>query len=306
VLLSVNPHYDDPLTTIEEDLIKQRTIACGCGEHGSCLIDRCFCDPGSAGRFCNRTLAPRNAKCRFDPNQDICWNLPGVGRFRVASRERQQQAFSCETKFWETTAIPKRNQDQLLVFEHFRSLPSDLGDVLEIGAGPYTKVKLILESRHLSLSSVTLVDPLMEEYRSNPRIQTRYGSGSLEVNGYDSIPTKLMSKVGEDAVVPSSYDTVILVNTLEHCFNAVQVLTNVHSALKPGGILIFAESFAREMDLLQSDPCHPIQLQQSFFMDYLNTFFLGDTLLQPRTGTSVGGVQHGGVKRSLFAIVRKK
>jgi SAM-dependent methyltransferase len=146
----------------------------------------------------------------------------------------------------------------------------------------------------------------MEEYRSNPRIQTSYVSGSLEVNGYDSIPTKLVSKLGEEAVKPSAYDTVILVNTLEHCLNAVQVLTNVYSALKPGGILIFAESFAREMDLLQSDPCHPIQLQRSFLMDYLDTYFQGDALLQPRTGASVDGVQHGGVKRSLFAIVRKK
>jgi len=311
-------HTTDSTVSTTIDVVRQRH----CGNHGSWLVDHCICDFGYEGQqFCNHTSSStifRNAKCRFDPNQDVCWNIRGIGRFRVSSsRQRQQEAFSCETKFWETTSIPKRNQDQLLVFDYFRALLPSLGDVLEIGAGPYTKTKLILENRpNLSIQSVTLVDPLLNEYQSNPSIQTSYASGSLQVvtkGGRDSnittIPTTLVQGQGEDPLTPAHYDTIILVNTLEHCSNAVTVLNNVYHALKPGGILIFAESFAREMELLQSDPCHPIQLQKSFFMDYLNNHFYtsrdDNILLAPRTGDLVDGVQHGGVKRSIFAIVQK-
>ena len=280
------------------------TASCFCGDHGSCLVDRCICDPGHEGRFCNNSIPLRNAKCRFDPEQDLCWNLPGVGRFRMASSKRQQQAFSCETAFWETTSVPKRNHDQVLAFQHFQALPKDLGAVLEIGCGPYTKIRLILETRpDLLISHVTLLDPLMREYTSNPKIETSYPNSSLQVNGR-TVPTTLVAAQGEEPLSITHYDTVILVNTLEHCSNAVVVLNNVYQSLKAGGILIFGESFAREMELLSSDACHPIQLIKTFFMEYLG-HYRGGSILSPRHGEAVEGVEHGGTKRSLFAIVRK-
>ena len=275
-----------------------------CGSHGSYLIDACICDPGYDGESCNKRIPHRGTKCQFDPNPDVCWNVRDVGRFRVASRERQQQAFSCETGFWETNSIPVRNLDQLIAFERFRGLPCDLGDILEIGAGPYTKTKLILENQpDRRVSHVTLLDPLIEEYMTNRKIKTSYPNRYLVVNGVP-IPTSLVAAGGEDPLPVHRYDTVILVNTLEHCLNAVVVLNNAYQSLKPGGILIFGESFAQETMLQTSDACHPIQLMRTFLENYL-TNYKGSAILPPRCGDAVDGVTHQGVKRTLFAILRK-
>jgi SAM-dependent methyltransferase len=275
-----------------------------CGSHGSHLIDTCICEPGYEGESCEERIPRRGTKCQFDPNPDVCWNVRDVGRFRVASRERQQQAFSCETDFWETTSIPVRNQEQLLAFERFRGLPRDLGEILEIGAGPYTKTKLILENQpDRQVSHVTLLDPLIEEYMTNRKINTSYPDRDLVVNGVP-IPTSLVAAGGEDPLPVCRFDTVILVNTLEHCFNAVVVLNNAYQSLKEGGILIFGESFAQETMLQTSDACHPIQLMQGFLVNYL-TKFKGVAILPPRCGDAVKGVTHPGVRRTLFAILRK-
>ena len=276
-----------------------------CGSHGSYLVDACICDPGYDGKLCDKNIPVRNEKCRLDPEPDVCWNVPDVGRFRVASKERQQRAFSCETGFWETNTIPERNNDQLLVFDRFQGLPRDLGAVLEIGAGPYTKTRLILEAQpDRRVSHVTLLDPLIEEYLTNKKVETSYPNKYLEVNGV-SIPTALVVAGGEDPLPMRRFDTVILVNTLEHCSNAVVVLNNVYQSLKPGGILIFGESFALERQLQTGDTCHPIQLMQVFFRNYLKNY-RGVAILPPRSGDEVEGVKHAGVKRSVFAIVRKK
>jgi SAM-dependent methyltransferase len=282
-----------------------QSLTAPCGIHGSRLIDRCICDPGYNGKLCNQSVIVRNHKCRFDPHLDVCWNVPGIGRFRVASKGRQQLAFSCEIKFWEITSVPKRNRDQLLAFGRFLGLPQDLGSVVEIGAGPYTKAKLILETRpDVRVKHVTLVDPLIQEYATNTNIHSSYPKGILEVNNGVHIPTTLIEARGEELLPVAQYDTAILVNTLEHCSNAVMVLNNVYECLKPGGILIFGESFAREMELLSSDACHPIQLMHTFLMEYLANY-QGVAIIPPRYGETVKGIEHIGMKRSLFAIVRK-
>jgi hypothetical protein len=67
-------------------------------------------------------------------------------RLKVASQNRMKLAHQCETDFWEKTQVPKRNSAQVAAFNKFRQLPIELGHVVGIGAGPYTKIRLILEA----------------------------------------------------------------------------------------------------------------------------------------------------------------
>jgi SAM-dependent methyltransferase len=273
----------------------------GCGPHGSCLIDRCICDPFFDGERCTEERK-MGSRC-FDKltKDDKCMNtLQGYGRLKVASQNRMKIAQKCETGFWEKTQVPKRNSAQVVAFNQFRQLPIDLGHVLEIGAGPYTKIRLLLEAggdKNRTIKSATLVDPLIHEYISNPKVMTSYSDGKLCVQG-SCIETILKSSPGEEFLPFQQYDMAILVNTLEHCENAVKVLDNVYQSLKPGGILMFGESVTRRGKLKKTMDCHPIQVTRKFFVEYLRAF-KGKTLMPLKDGKGI-------IKNNMFAIVRKQ
>lgn len=305
----------------------------GCGRHGSCLVDRCVCDPAYEGEHCERPSTTWPKECRNltrDENfPDPCMNLNelGWGRLMASSPERHSSAQGRETTFWEKTPVPLRNKDQTLAFGGWESLPRDLGDVAEFGAGPYTKIRLILEDGKVkrTVRSVTLLDPLVAEYVSNPKIQSSYQTGSLCVDaspGWDGgcIKTYLASFFGEDPLREEAYDTVIMINTVEHCIDGVRVFDNIYKSLKPGGILVLGEEYASENHLNEfKNVCHPIRITEKFFRFYLEEFYGpkagGEFLMTPRTGREAllenrqenrtDRMKIMGAAESLYGIVRK-
>lgn len=277
--------------------------------HGSYLINRCICDPGYESKNCSVPSTRRNIRCLVSSNDDICMNTERFGRLKVTSLERATEAQACETNFWENRVKPTRNHDQLLAFDSFHSLPLNLGHVVEVGAGPYTKIRLILEEKESNhqrhVTSITLVDPLLDEYISNPNISSSYSNGTFCHSNGSCLPTTLHSAMGETPLPSCYFDTAILVNTLEHCSNAIAVLNNVYRTLKQDGILIFGESFATDWQLRGNDKCHPIQPTRVFLEEFLAEF-TSTYLLEPRTGERVIGMINGGARQSLYAIARKK
>jgi SAM-dependent methyltransferase len=231
-------------------------------------------------------------------------NIPNYGRLKAISQQRIKSSRQCEVSWWEAAqGIPVRNEQQLVAFDNFTALPNDLGDVLELGAGPYTKVRLILEQEELrTVKSIALVDPLIEEYLSNTDITTSFTHEELCVER-NCFPTKLHSTSAEAFFSEQHYDTIILVNTLEHTENAVQILHNIWVLLKPGGLLVFGEEYSTSFQLQIVDPCHPIRIMRVLFDEYLDLF--GEQLLGPRTGMDIPGITHEGVKQSVYAILRK-
>lgn len=276
---------------------------CGdCGAHGSCLIDRCYCDAGFQGVLCNETKV-----C----DTDICDGITTpIGRFRVSKHDASSSS-SCdhsEFDFWEPTSIPNPMQDQVFCFKNFWSLPDSLGHVVEVGAGPYTTTRLLLETRPaLSVSQLTLVDPL--EYDSSRYRGTSFtAEGHLKVRSRMVLTRRFFSNHHHHDEKPSfpAADTVILVNALWNVTNAIDTLHKAYGALKPGGILVFGQSFATEADLRHEIPkCLPIQLRKEFLLAYLDQYFDSTALLPPVIGDSLSVVEHEGVKQMVFAIARK-
>ena len=295
------------------DLVPSQKEDCAdCGT-GTCLVNRCICvDPASTGAHCDQPSRNHNAHsiACFKGNDDRCMNIPNYGRLKALSNtDRTTAARKCEVSWWENApqGRPIRNEQQLVAFDDFETLPEDLGDVLELGAGPYTKFRLILEQaagERRRVNSITLVDPLLDEYLSNANITTSYNKKELCVKD-KCTPVMLLSMTGEALASERRglYDTVILVNTLEHTENAVQILHNIYTLLKPRGILVFGEEFATLFQLQIADPCHPIRIQRQLFDEYLSLF--GETLMAPKTGMNMAGITHEGVKQSVYAIVRK-
>jgi 2-polyprenyl-3-methyl-5-hydroxy-6-metoxy-1,4-benzoquinol methylase len=72
------------------------------------------------------------------------------------------------------------------------------------------------------------------------------------------------------------FDTVMVVNVIEHVQNAVELLHSVHKSLKPGGLLIFHEryyEYPQAADkVLGRNVFHPIRLTRRFFDHFLTDF----------------------------------
>lgn len=97
-------------------------------------------------------------------------------------------------------------------------------------------------------------------------------------------PVHIVSKGAEEISATAQYDTLILINVLEHVQNLFTVLGRIHSALKPGGTLIFADrwwdTYNFSLPVGQGGPggmhldhlFHPIRCSRRVFEHFLSHF----------------------------------
>jgi len=158
-------------------------------------------------------------------------------------------------------------------FENFRDLPTQsLGDYLEVGAGMYTQLWNILEKRPDVLpSTITLVEPNIQKYLELAGCVYK----TKEMHG---IEVKLVDGTVETLVQEaSSYDTVLVMNVIEHVVDASEFLTSVYQALRPGGVLIWGERYFEDPDesstkVLGPATLHPIRLTRKYTDHFLSYF----------------------------------
>jgi len=179
--------------------------------------------------------------------------------------QRWEQAQSYERKTWmeyNLEATEDRNTAHAQHFGNYEVLPKNLGDVLEIGCGPFTNIYNILQSGH-EANSITLVDPLLNQYQAHPH---------KNYNRFN-VPKTYVPSAFEDADVGSAqYDTVLLINVLPHCRDAKSVLDKAQAALRPGGCLVFAEFPASAKPTEVYDVGHPIAPTAAFLAVFLQGF----------------------------------
>lgn len=249
-------------------------------DNGVLLVNTCICNPGWAGKNCQTKLSTK--KCSLKPLSDACMDTKLYGRFRTSSRERYKMAQGCEEKFWSKTAVPLRNKQQAELFNNFEALPVDLGSVLEIGCGPYTKLRLILETAEpvRMVQSVWLNDPLIKRYLETAA-QTSYNGEQMCPRDWEffdfkfwateCFPVRLDPYGAEKPFPEKQFDTIIMMNVIEHVFDSIEVLNNMYNALKPGGTLIFYEEVFENPEQ-HVDKCHPIKVRKHFYDKFLENF----------------------------------
>jgi len=59
-----------------------------------------------------------------------------------------------------------------------------------------------------------------------------------------SRPVNIVPLGAELLNATEAYDTIIMINVLEHVQNIYTILENVHRALKPGGVLIYNDRWS--------------------------------------------------------------
>ena len=160
-----------------------------------------------------------------------------------------------------TDASSDRDADHLSLFDNYDVLPYILGDILEIGCGPFTQTRVILRGREAS--SITLLDPLLDHYKSH-----QY----CAYNTLLPIPS-LQAMPAEDLDDKGQFDIIICINVLEHVRDVNQVLDNIKRALRSGGLVVMGERTYDQLDVTQLyDVGHPIRIKSSVLNNFKNEF----------------------------------
>ena len=265
-------------------------------DHGECLLGRCICSPGWSGESCtipwvDSVPACSPVKCESagladdgvsqllycnDNPSDTCHLHPQYGVLKVP-KERWLLAQQAELSLWNAMADTDNDRSEYHTdrFQRFEAIQNiNLGHVLEMASGPFTQLAHIMQISNATVESITLVDPLLRQYMSEVE-QCSYKDGYLLGH-----PVTLIMAGGEELRMGSRYDTVIMINGIEHCQDAIRVLRNVYDALKPGGLFVFHERYfdfysGRPYELHESlldFIFHPIRINRNFFEWFLSHF----------------------------------
>jgi len=143
-------------------------------------------------------------------------------------------------------------------------LPAALGNVVELGCGPYTNVRLIRMGRHLS--SVICSDPLASHYVQFPRAWLARAVREGLV-GVDQHP------IEECPFASDFFELTIMINVLDHVRNARKCIEQAMRITAPGGYLVIGQDLTESGDSHPTNPGHPFLLTPDQITPLLDTAF---------------------------------
>jgi SAM-dependent methyltransferase len=229
--------------------------------HGGCNVSGWTNDPTACGIFCNWA-----DDAGITMVSDSSWKH--VAQNELEHHEQNYKGHSPE-QLKEGQTRWRENSNG---FQNFRALPhGSLGDYLEAGAGMYTQLWNLLKLRpDAQPSSITLLEPNINRYLELEGCT--FSDGKL--NGQN---VTLINDVLENFKRVDSFDTVLVVNVVEHVIDSSRFLSAVHRALRPGGLLIWGERYFEDPDeesarVLGSTILHPIRLTPEYIDHFLSHF----------------------------------
>lgn len=184
-----------------------------------------------------------------------------------------------------------RNHDHARAFLQFRPIQGRrYARALEVGCGPFTNMRLLLE--HVRVDSITLLDPLINQYLKHPGCTYKRGRlggllrgswGSLVpalrhpwqtlreeaalvlAGGVRGTPVSLIASAIEDYKTDEQFDLIVMINVLEHCRNAEQVFARLRNLAAPGCTLVFHDKLYNPNRLREDlqhayDVGHPLRV----------------------------------------------
>lgn len=149
-------------------------------------------------------------------------------------------------------------------FDHYKFLPNNVDNAIELGCGPFTNIRLITEicrPRHLVLS-----DPLISTYAG---FKFTFVSEMCQ-KGLCSIDNH---PIEECPYAPDYFDLVVMINVLDHVRDAYACMEKAKSITRHGGILIIGQNLFNQEDLAKMPPGgphvgHPIKVDHTW-LDHL-------------------------------------
>ncbi|GMH58355.1 hypothetical protein TrRE_jg5422 [Triparma retinervis] len=281
-----------------------------CNLNGENLLGRCFCMPGWVGEHCETD----STKVPCTHKDDKCFYSPEAGVFAI-SYARWEMSQEAEKRTWnafsEGTSTFDRTDEHLTDFDDYKpvgEVGANLGNFMEVGSGPWTQSYWMMRSRQFKVDRYVVLDPGVISYVGNVK-STVFRRG--EIPGYEG-KTVVINAGGEHLdIFRESFDTVMMVNVLQHVNNAIMLLRNVYNSLKPGGLMIFSDCWMTEEQEREGPDYkfwldvvyHPIRMKREVFEQFLQGF---DAIYDVRDLDAFAYKVNNRNKRGTYFVGRKK
>jgi len=151
------------------------------------------------------------------------------------------------------------------------SLPNKPINMIELGCGPFTNLRLIIPKLFKHIERIDLLDPLINDYL-NHSAKCKYKNGylnNLKVNLYP-IPI-------EQFIIQYKYHLVVMLNVIPHCYDIDLIFQKIDEMLDDDGVFIFHEKFLPENRINEIndhyDAGHPLELTYKYIDDILKKQF---------------------------------
>ena len=188
---------------------------------------------------------------------------------------RWTEAQLYEKKVWCNLSMisDDRNYDHLNNFDNYSFLDNinknDLS-IIELGCGPFTNLRLIIEKLKGTIKEIDLLDPLINSYLEHPNCSYK----DLKLKNHN---VNLIESTIEDYTFDKKYDIIVMINVLEHCMDIDLIFSKIKNILNDDGIFIFGDCCIKnEMisDLIDNlyDTGHPLRITDSKLDYYINQY----------------------------------
>jgi len=225
----------------------------------------------------------------------LCYSHHSYGT-AIVPKSLWRAAQKAEGDLWRDVSSWSRTSDandraveHWLAFDKFAVLRRgyDLGEVIEVGAGPWTQLKAVLYVRpDLVVRQFTVWEPGANRYmREVVSCSYKTGDKLLKWTGnavasdsrrdeYHAFPVTVESNGGEllSTGAIKQYDTLVSINVLEHVQDAFAYLTGLYLSLRKGGLLIFHERYYDDKSILDGDKYHPVRIKRLVLDIFLRGF----------------------------------
>jgi SAM-dependent methyltransferase len=216
-----------------------------------------------------------SAEKLLSERNDKRYLIENVGVLKV-DENRWKEAQAYERKTWCDSPAKNmgtdRNEDHEKKFGGYNQLNYSLPNVInviELGCGPFTNLRLILPQLFKKIENIDLLDPLIDDYIKNT-LNCTYKNGYLNMR-----KVNLISSPIENYTTERKYDLVVMINVIEHCFDVDIIFDKINEIIKTGGIFVFHDKFLKEENVNEIhdrfyDSGHPLKLPYKYVKEKLN------------------------------------
>jgi len=222
----------------------------------------------------------KRAEKLISEHNDKKYLIKDIGIVKVdASRWKEAQAY--ERKTWcdsaGKTMSSDRNEDHEKNFGAYDILnillPNTPLNVIELGCGPFTNLRLILSKLFKTINKIDLLDPLINDY-------VKYTDNCTYKNGnLNGLSVNLINSSIEEFLTLQVYDMIVMVNVIEHCYDVDIIFKRILQMLSTNGIFVFHDKFLKEENINEIhdryyDSGHPLKLTYKYIKNILDLNFV--------------------------------